>query len=294
MNLMLMLVTAMVVDRTDAGALRAPTGAEEMDGETAGEGWLPCRVKQAKGSINVMVLALAATVLSATAKEISLVAHQGLHGNGVPGNTVESISAAYSNGWMLVETDFWRLEDGSFVCMHDPKAGSRIRKPYRIPSMDEVLACVPTNGVLQCEIKGGYGEAYATAFIAAVKRAGLGPKQIMVSGSVKNLADFHRRYPEYFTIWLIPIKTDFTKETGEIIRTATEAGISAVCPNGMRKRNRTFMREHADQMRAKGLDVRLWGVHTSADFDFALEVGASAVTSDCPAEMSKYQTSKMR
>ena len=242
-----------------------------------------------------IALSIVAFLLPTSAQEgrqtrsIEIVAHQGLHGNGVPGNTVEAIAAAYSNGWRTVEADFWRREDGSFACMHDPKSGARLRKPYRIPNLDEVLACVPTNGVLQCEIKGGYGEAYATEFMAAVKRAGLGPRQITVSGSSKNLADFHRRYPEYRTIWLLPIKTDFEKDTEKIIGIAKKAGVFALCPNGMRARNRTFRREHADAMRAKGFDVRLWGVHTPDDFDFAVEVGASAITCDCPAKLAEYQ-----
>ena len=236
-----------------------------------------------------------AAAAGTNAASVRIVAHQGLHGNGVPGNTVEAIAAAYSNGWRAVETDFWRLEDGSFACMHDPKSGARLRKPYRIPNLDEVLACVPTNGVLQCEIKGGYGEAYATEFMTAVKRAGLGPRQITVSSaSAKSLTDFHRRFPEYRTIWLLPIKTDFDKETEKIVDIAKKAGFFALCPNGMRARNRTFRREHADAMRANGFDVRLWGVHTPGDFDFAVEVGASAVTSDCPAKLAAYQKSKSK
>lgn len=243
----------------------------------------------AVAGLSLGVFSLSAVAAGTNAAPIRIVAHQGLHGNGVPGNTVEAIAAAYSNGWRTVETDFWRLKDGSFACMHDPKSGARLRKPYHIPNLDEVLACVPTDGVLQCEIKGGYGEAYATEFMAAVKRAGLGPRQITVSGNSKNLADFHRRYPEYRTIWLLPIKTDFDKETEKIIGIAKKAGIFALCPNGMRARNKTFRREHADAMRANGFDVRLWGVHTPEDFDFAVEVGASAITCNYPAKLTAYQ-----
>ena len=241
----------------------------------------------------VMALAMAATVLTAAAKEIALVVHQGLHGKDVPGNTVEAISAAYSNGWRQVETDFWRLEDGSFACMHDPKAGARIRKPYRVPSLDEVLACVPTNGVLQCEIKGGYGEAYATEFMAAVKRAGLGPKQITVSSaSARDLSDFHRRFPAYRTIWLQKARTDYPRELDGILETARKGGFAAICPCGRADKPTTFAREHADRIRAAGFDVCLWGVHTPEKLAFAREVGAVAVTTDRPTELSKCQTSK--
>lgn len=47
-------------------------------------------------------------VRPAVAKGIVLIAHQGLHGKFVPGNTVEAIAAAYSNGWKFLGNSWGR------------------------------------------------------------------------------------------------------------------------------------------------------------------------------------------
>ena len=127
-----------------------------------------------------MLLAAAVAVCSATGGELEMrnIAHRGMWDANVPQNTVEAIKLAYDSGATWVETDFHHTKAGQMVCIHaegelkkytgctkkivdltpeDVAAlnlGKADAKKYRIPLLDQVLAVVPKNGVLQAEIKG--------------------------------------------------------------------------------------------------------------------------------------------
>jgi glycerophosphoryl diester phosphodiesterase len=127
-----------------------------------------------------------------------LIPHRGMWDEKVPQNTVEAIRRAYEAGALCVETDFHHTRHGQMVCIHTRKdleryTGSKKRIPdltpediktlnlgekpglsriYRIPLIDEVLAVVPKDRILQAEIK-GYSKEYPDLFDAAVKQIGI-------------------------------------------------------------------------------------------------------------------------
>lgn len=86
------------------------------------------------------------------------VAHRGLWKEAnLPQNTVEAIRAAYEAGASVVETDFVETKSGEIICLHD-----------RIPLLEDVLAVVPKDRMIQAEIK-TYGPTYTRQFDAAVR-----------------------------------------------------------------------------------------------------------------------------
>ena len=232
------------------------------------------------------------------------VAHRGLWVEArVPQNTVEAIKAAYDAGAKVVETDFNETTCGEIICLHDKTAlltmvsrfdkkvkditpedratlnlgeKARYARPYRIPTLDEVLAVVPKDCILQSEIK-LYGKAYADKFDAAVKRAGLTEKNITVSSfNLAALEDFHARYPKYVTIYLCVIRPQF--DLPLLVSRCRSAGIDVLCPSGAACMKVGFRPSDADMVRQSGLEFRVFGVNSPEQLKYAASLGAAGFT----------------
>ena len=253
------------------------------------------------------VLLTAAGMLAPVEASVVLrnIAHRGLWQEArLPQNTVEAIRAAYEAGAKIVETDFAETKAGEIICLHDRKAlesmssfaknpaditpadraainlGEKagLPRPYRIPLLKDVLAAVPKDGVLQSEIK-VYGPNYARWFDEAVKAAGLTESNILVSSfNLKALADFHRKYPAYETIWLgCGVKKD-GMSVDAVIAEAKASGIAAVCPGCAGARAAGWTRADADRIRAAGLDFRVYGVNDRKALAYAADLRAASFT----------------
>ena len=175
---------------------------------------------------------MALSAVSAGPLRMQNIAHRGMWDREVPQNTVESIRRAYEAGATWVETDFWHVKSGLMVCMHADRelaefaltkkktvdltaedlatlnlgAKDNLPKPFRVPTLEQVLAAVPKTGVVQAEIK-HYTPQYADLFDAAVAKAGLTERNVVVSSfDYKALKDFKARYPKYRAVWLTGLK----------------------------------------------------------------------------------------
>ena len=201
-------------------------------------------------------------------------AHRGIWDDKVPQNTVEAIARAYADGAECVETDFNEEPDGAILCYHDDGVRAKIKPPFHVPALAEIIALVPHDRVLQCEIK-KYGPTYAEKFAAAVRDAGLGPANITVSSfNAKALADFHLRHPEYRAILLFCAGTE---GAAPFIDLAKKEGFWSLCPGCETLRGK-WVPEEADKIRDAGLDFRVWGVNSPESLALAAEFGAAAFT----------------
>lgn len=257
---------------------------------------------------NLAALA-ACTVLCACGADLEMqsIAHRGMWSAALPQNTVESIRLAYASGATWVETDFWHVKSGLFVCMHADAelksqsgcakkvadltaadlatlnlgAGAKLDKVYRIPVLDQILALVPRTGVLQAEIK-GYTPQYADIFDKAVKAAGLTEKNIVVSSfNYDALRDFKKRYPAYRAVWLCAFKAPQDKpfDIKSYIVQAKAAHIEVLCP-GCGSTIKTMTPADADAVRAAGLEFRMYGVNSLTDMQQAKKLGAAGFTTN--------------
>lgn len=244
------------------------------------------------------------------------VAHRGLWVEAkVPQNTVEAIKAAYDAGAQVVETDFNETACGEMICLHDKKAlltmvtgfdkevkdltpedratinlGEKAKLPraYRIPTLDEVLAVVPKDRVLQSEIK-LYGPGYADKFDAAVKRAGLTEKNITVSSfDLAALKDFHAKYPKYETIYLLNMRPQF--DASLMISRCRSAGVDVMCPSCAGCRNCGFTPGEAEKVRQAGIEFRVFGVNDPECLRYAMALGATGFT--CNTFKKAYEWAK--
>ena len=248
---------------------------------------------------------LRACPASANAVTMQVIAHRGIWDREVPQNTVESIRRAYEAGATWVETDFHHTKAGQMVCVHAEKElasytgcskrivdlmpedietlnlGKRdgLKKSYRIPLLDQVLAVVPSNGVLQAEIK-GYSPQYADIFDKAVKLAGLTEKNIVVSSfQYDALKDFRARYPKYRTVWLVELPEKDKFDVGRYIAKCKKAGFDVFCP-GCNSAQCAMTQADVETVKAAGLEVRMWGVNSQADMACAKALGATGFTSN--------------
>lgn len=227
-------------------------------------------------------IALAAAVAAGTlhagaADAIECVAHRGYWNEKIPENTVEAIARAYACGANWVETDFNLEEDGRMLCYHDPKRRDEVVKPpFHVPTVDEVLALVPKDRGIQCEIK-KYGPDYAEKFDRAVRAAGLSETNVLVSSFNANaLKDFKRRKPTYRTIYLLGIKATSTPQ--ELVALGKDVGAFAICPGADSAVKWKWTVAAADEIRAAGFSFRLYGVNNLELLRYASKMKAEAFT----------------
>ena len=235
--------------------------------------------------------------------QIQLIAHRGIWDPAVPQNTLEAFRRAWADGATWVETDFHHTKAGQMVCIHAEKelkhytgcekkivdltpddlatldlgARDKLERPYRIPLLDQVLAVVPKDGVLQSEIK-GYSPQYADIFDAAVRKAGLTESNIVVSSfQYDALKDFKARYPKYKALWLVSLKRNKAFDVGEYIAKCKRANIEVFCPGCGTTKNVMTLAD-ADAVRAAGLGFRMFGMNSPADMRQAAYLGADGFT----------------
>ena len=234
-----------------------------------------------------------------------LIPHRGMWDEKVPQNTVEAIRRAYEAGALCVETDFHHTRHGQMVCIHtrrdlehytgikkripdltpediktiDLGEKSGLSRVYRIPLIDEVMAVIPKDRILQAEIK-SYSKEYPDLFDAAVKKAGLSESNIVVSAfSYDALKDLKARYPKYRTIYLVKLPKDKAFSAEYWIDMCKKAKIDVFCPQSISTVD-VMTRADADAIRAAGIDFRVYGVKTRDNFRQAAKLGASGFTCD--------------
>ena len=252
-----------------------------------------------------LIIATTLNLAGGPALKMQNIAHRGMWDREVPQNTVEAISRAYASGATWVETDFHHTKAGQMVCIHAEKElrsytgckkkiadltpedvavlnlGRRdgLKKEYRIPLLKDVLAVVPSNGVLQAEIK-GYSPQYADIFDAAVKAAGLTERNIVVSSFKYNaIKDFKARYPKYRTVWLTALSSKKPFDVNMFILKCKEASLDTFCP-GCGATRGVMTHADADAVRAAGLEFRVYGVNSREDLAQAKSLGATGFTSN--------------
>lgn len=225
---------------------------------------------------------------------------QGYHSRelGVPGNSLEAFKLAWEKGARLIETDCWMIKNGRIILVHDQKVleshsrepqppirtftdedvaridiGRAIKsaKPVRMPYLEDVFATMPKDAVAQCELC-GYSGTFADTFDALRVKAGLSETNIVVSGGKVSLADFHRRYPKYRTLWLTSgflKEKDVKSAIDRTIAEAKEAGFDIVCPRALTAKQVDLTLADADRFRAAGIEFRIWGVNDAGLFAYA-------------------------
>ena len=236
---------------------------------------------------------------------------QGYHSKAtpdVPGNSLAAFKLAWEKGASMIETDCHMIKGGRIILVHDRKVleglscerlppiktlteedvaridiGKRRKssKPVRMPYLEEMFATMPKYAVAQCELC-GYSETFADTFDALRVKAGLSETNIVISGAGKSsLADFHRRYPKYRTLWLVSTflkAKDRSAAIDKTIALAKENGFDIVCPRAFTAKQVGFTLADAERFRAAGLEFRVWGVNDAELFAYAKSLKVAVFT----------------
>jgi glycerophosphoryl diester phosphodiesterase len=237
-----------------------------------------------------------------------IIAHRGAS-HDAPGNTLAAFRLAWQQGADGVEGDYYLTADGRVVCIHDVDtqrvAGEKLivaetsfeqlRKldvgawkglrwrGEKIPSMEEVLATVPSGKKAILELKVGPEIVEPMAKILAA--SGLQPEQIVIiSFHPETIAACEQRLPQLRTHWL----TGYEKqEDGTWKPTARQvtATLQRIRADGLGSKavpeylNGTFL----EQLRLDGLkEYHVWTVDDPEVAREYQRLGAWGITTNRP------------
>ncbi len=256
----------------------------------------------------VAAIAVCALMACAASADVRMrnVASRGVWSAAVPANTVEAVKAAYAAGATCVEVDVHHTAAGQMVCVRseaelkkatgcgkkirdltpadvaslDLGAGAGLSRPYRIPTLERILAVVPKSCVVQTEIK-GYSAAFADMFDKAVKEAGLLETNVVVSSfRYDALKDFKGRYPAYRAIWLVGLTKPVAGKPFEVqqyVAQCKAAKVDVFCP-GCAGTKGGMKPSDVAALRAAGIEFRVNRVDSPDDLRQAKALGAAGFT----------------
>ena len=243
-----------------------------------------------------------------------IVAHRG-ENRFAPENSVEAANIAWKNGVKFVEADFCEISTGEIVCIH----GNRELKKYtcvdkkvadltasdiptlnlakgekwkgkfdfvKVPTMQEIMATVPSDGTLVFEIK-SYSDSYAKKIDDARQKAGLRKDQILIIAfNADYLKDFNSKYKGYKTLWLYALKMkngklNFTPQ--EAIAKCKEIGASGVDVG-----NTALIGQHyINEIKKAGLEFYVWTVNSDQEILRMKKLGVDGITTDTATHAMK-------
>jgi glycerophosphoryl diester phosphodiesterase len=214
---------------------------------------------------------------AADSREVEIVAHRGASFD-APENTLASIKLAWEQQADAAEFDVFLSKDGKLVLMHDAntKRVAGVDKPVveqtleelrmldvgkwkaerfageRIPTLDEVLATVPTGKRVFIEVK--CGPECMPELDRAVKASKLKPEQcVIISFSAEVVAATKKARPDLQALWIVSLNT----------------------PKGGKQKTAEELIEKAKVIKADGLDLS--ATSTVLDKDFATKVKAAGL-----------------
>lgn len=240
---------------------------------------------------------------------LTLVAHRGAS-HIAPENTIAAFQQAWKERADAIEGDFYLSADGVVVCHHDAStkktAGVDRRvgeqtlaelqlldvgswkgdrwADERIPTLEQVLATVPTSKTLLIELKGDAQMLPAVARV--VETSSLAAEQLTVIAFDPDvIAASKQRLPAIKALWLSGFEEEeegsgvWTPGVEELIATAQRVGADGVDLNA----NLAVLDEpFVASLRAAGLEFHAWTVNDPAVARRLIELGVDSITTDRP------------
>ncbi|MFO7698573.1 MAG: glycerophosphodiester phosphodiesterase family protein [Anaerolineae bacterium] len=223
------------------------------------------------------------------------IAHRGASSY-APENTFAAYDLALQMGARHIELDVHLTTDGHVVVIHDDlldrttdgtgpvaahslaelrllDAGSRFGAAYsgaRIPTLSEVLACYGGRVHLHIEIK-GTTPGLVPATVALVRQYGMASSVTITSFHLSALEETRRVAPDLPTGWLVGVVND------AIVADTLRLGLTQLCP-----RADLVTPALVDDLHARGLVVRAWGVSDEQLMAAAIEAGVDGMTVNFP------------
>lgn len=252
------------------------------------------------------LLILAALQVTA-ALAADLVAHRGASFD-APENTVASAKLGWEQQADAVEIDIYLTKDGRIVVLHDKdtkrttgvegkpaemtwaelralEAGSWKAprwKGERLPSLEEIIATVPTGKRLFIEIK--CGPEILPELERVLTATGFKTEQTVIIGfGYDTVVAAKKRFPRVPVHWLSSFKKNpdtgaVTPGVDELIRKARAGGLSGLDVDHKGPVDAEFVR----QVKAAGLECHVWTVNDPVAARRLKAAGVDSITTDRP------------
>ncbi|MDP3072071.1 MAG: glycerophosphodiester phosphodiesterase [Opitutaceae bacterium] len=252
--------------------------------------------------------AIAALLVSTAFAAPEFVAHRGAS-HDAPENTVAAAKLAWAQGADAVELDIWLSKDGEAVVIHDAttkrtagKDASVVTQTLaelrqldaggwknpkfageKIPTLDELLATLPREPGKRIFIEIKTGPEIVPAMVAAIRRAGLSPKQtVIISFKYDSLVASKKALPDYAALWLLgkpstdPKKKSLTLD--EVIRDCRAAQLDGLDLNHGWPLDAAAVKK----IRAANLQLHVWTVDDVAIARHWTALGVDSITTNRP------------
>lgn len=238
-----------------------------------------------------------------------IVGHRGAS-HDAPENTLAAFQEAWRQGADGIEGDFYLTQDGEIVCIHDKDTlrtggilksvanstlaqlrsleyGSWKAEKFRgepIPTLDDVLDCVPPGKRMVIEIKCG-PEIVPVLRKQLLRRKTSLDQLLIISFNEQTIAAAKKRLPEVRAHWLTSYKQDV--RSGQWLPTAPEiAKILVKCGAdglGTKAERAVVNQAFIDRLRKLGMrEFHVWTVDAVEDGQFFQRLGAVGITTNRP------------
>ncbi len=225
-----------------------------------------------------------------------------------PENTLESFRLAWEQGADGIEADFRLTADGQIVCMHDETswrttgvdlriADSSLKELRRldaglwkgagwsgamIPTLDEVLAAIPSGSWFYIEIKSG---PEIIAPLERVLRASkLTPERIrLLSFSASLISELKQRLPDWRACWLCDYRHSLMRNVWHPSREYVLDTIRRSGADGLASAHRAILdRGLVDSLKALGKETHVWTVDRLTAAQRLRELGVDSIMTNRP------------
>jgi glycerophosphoryl diester phosphodiesterase len=240
-----------------------------------------------------------------------IIAHRGASID-APENTLGAFRLAWEQGADGIEGDYHLSADGKVVCIHDDNTkriagieklvkatnyadlekldiGSWMGTAWRgerIALLDDVLAMVPKDKLVFVEFKSG--PEIVEPAVKVLEESSLAKDQIVIiSFNAEVIAACKQKMPEIKCHLLTDYKQQddgtWKPSVDEVIASLRRARADGL---GSEARPEVVNRQFIDRLRAAGFgEFHVWTVNDAATARFYQQLGAWAITTDCPGKL---------
>jgi len=257
-----------------------------------------------------LVLLLASPTAMPVVQQAKIVAHRGAPFD-APENTVASAKIAWAQNADAVEADIHLTKDGEIIVAHDPTTkgiggrdirladltlaelrsidvGSRRGRQFageKMPTLDELIATVPTGKKLFVEIKTG-PEILPSLGESLARSRATEDSVVLISFNFEALRQAHERWPQYKTLWLVGYGGE-SPPIEKIIEQARAADFDGLDLNA----NWPLDASDVQQIKTAGLQLHVWTVDSSVLASHWIGMGADSITTNIPGLLKELLAS---
>ena len=222
-----------------------------------------------------------------------------------PENTLASFRLAFEQGADGIEADFRLSADGEIVCLHDDStgrtAGTDLRvaetswqelrrlevggwkgeawRGERIPSLTEVLACLPADKRIFIELKSGL--QIIARLAATLAGAGVAPQRVrLLAFSAELILALKERLPDYRACWLTDYlwRGTWHPSPQQVLDTLRRCRADGVASRSRRVLDAPFVAA----LRAESREIHVWTVDAAAEARRLASLGVDSVMTNRP------------